>query len=450
MVKVFKPQRQSQQTKRIELYIDTLDVHGVGVSRQHAPVVFVQGALPGERCEVLVTERKKRHWQATLLRVVEPSEQRQVPPCKHFSVCGGCQTQHMQADAMLREKQRAIEGLLNRHITQTDEADVLPWHPPLTDSALYYRRKSRLAIDARRKEIRIGFRQKSSSDVVDISECPVLTPSLQNALSDVRQVFNDTQKARWLGHIGLFEGNDFVQLLLHARREPGAGAAELCEQLAQLGNYQVVLSTSNGLHKVFGIEQPACFSPAQAIELEVSANDFVQVNDNINRRMVEQAMEWLDLNEDDRVLDLFCGVGNFSLPAARQVKHLHGAEGVASMVQRAAANAQKNGIHNTEFSCVDLNDAKAVSELLQNTYNKVLLDPSREGAEQVAKALAARGCDTVLYVSCNPTSFARDAGILLGAGYQFAKIGLMDMFPYTEHCELMALFTRASDKHKGK
>lgn len=443
MVKIFKPSKganrgQGNKQAAIQLQLDRLDHCGTAVATTHKPVVFVEGGLPGELCEVKITRQKARYWHAKVEKVLQPSPQRQQPFCSQFQHCGGCQHQHVDSQTMLEFKQQAVSSLLVKHgLTELPQ-----WQPALLNPQRRYRRKTRLALDARNKQkLTLGYRSKGAAKVVNIRSCPLLEPELDALLVPLHELLPKLKAVTAIGHLSLLKGVNQLQLCLRVTRTLAASDKQVLQQFAQQHGCESVLEYGQDQFDYLSTAtQPLYFSPDGKHKLLLQPNDFIQVNDKLNRQMVAQAIDWLDVQQDDKVLDLFAGVGNFSLPIAARCQALLGVEGVNTMVQRAQANALKNGITNAKFIHADLAQADALAQCRDFAPNKILLDPSREGAYNLMSQLAACGASHIVYVSCNPASFARDAALLIEQGYDLKQICLMDMFTYTAHTEMMSLF----------
>ncbi|TRY31914.1 23S rRNA (uracil(1939)-C(5))-methyltransferase RlmD [Aliiglaciecola sp. M165] len=449
--------------------INSLEHTGIGVVSDHQPVIFVEGALPGEKVEIVIREQKARFCRAELKKVIQASPARTTPFCQHFNQCGGCQTQHVSADSVCSMKQTSIEQLIlhtplihsigqtgqrkkgslstrgikkSVHRTIGDLVGQLHWSPTLYAEPTGYRRKTRLSVDARnRQDIKLGFRQSGSKQIFSIQQCQVLTPALQHLIEPLQNVMATLDNPSAIGHVSMFEGSKGIQVCLRVTKSLNQQDKDKWAEFSRMN--QIQLAYEDNHHQITLADltdQPLVFDVPNDIELAVNINDFVQVNDSVNRQMIEQACNWLSLDSEDNVLDLFCGIGNFSLPMASQCKTVVGVEGVAEMVQRATQNALKNNISNCQFWQADLNNAKAISKDELLTFNKVLLDPARDGAGEAVDLIVQGKPSHILYVSCNPATFARDTAKLLAHKYQISKIGLMDMFPQTAHTELMALF----------
>lgn len=445
MVSIYKPKKgrskgkaQSNQLPLVSLKIDSLDHHGQGVASNHDPVVFVEGGLPGELCEVQVTRQKPRFWHGKVKKVKQLSELRQTPFCPQYQLCGGCQHQHLDSQALIEYKQQAVNMLLQKQGIKVEEQ----WQPPLLNPQRRYRRKTRLALDARNKKaVVLGYRSKGSSKVVPINACPLLEPELDALLPPLQSVIRAMKSASAVGHISMLKGENKLQLCLRITRPLPEQDKRLLQVFASSHACELVLEDSRGQFECLSTDSAALyFTPDGKHQLYLQPNDFVQVNDRLNQLMVAQAIDWLNIKAGDKVLDLFCGTGNFSIPMASRCQALLGVEGVKDMVQRAQQNALKNDIHNTTFVHSDLSEDKALAAFKEFQPDKILLDPSREGAFALMAQLAASGAAQIVYVSCNPASFARDAAVLMDNGYDLKQTCLMDMFTYTAHTEMMSSF----------
>ena len=485
---------QREQQPIIEaLQIDTLDHEGIGVARQHSPVAFVAGALPGEVCRVQVSENKKHFLKGHALAIQQAHPARQPAFCQHFGQCGGCQTQYLDHSAMLEMKQTAITGLLDK-FTQRLTADTTSqvWQPALCGTGTGYRRKTRLAVDVRRsKDRRLGYRAHGSSDVISVRHCAVLQPELNRLLAPLQDLIEHLQNPNSIGHIELLlgdeasavtadEASNVTQPLVVMRTTKTLPAADKQQLIAFAQHHACTLALETRQSEYETLSGEAAQIDYHLLDgnrMRALPNDFVQVNPDINRNMVARAVEWLSVQPEDNILDLFCGLGNFSLSLAKAANKVIALEGVSQMVQRGKFNAQVNQVDNVEFYCQDLASPDALAKWRGSGINKVLLDPARSGAKALMSQIMELKPEKVLYVSCNPATFGRDIAILCGnapskdtankvdteralaikhlagktlkqakpkAGvtYKLEKIALLDMFPYTAHTELMALLVR--------
>ncbi|WP_313646097.1 23S rRNA (uracil(1939)-C(5))-methyltransferase RlmD [Pseudomonas sp.] len=423
--------------KKQRLDIERLAGDGRGIAFVEGRTWFVSGALAGESVEARVLNARGKVVEARLERVLQASPERRAAPCRHYARCGGCNLQHLPHEAQLLLKQRTLAEQLQR------VAGIQPqsWAAPLSGPEFGYRRRARVAVrwDVKRRELDVGFRAEASQDIVAIDECPVLVQPLQTILRHLPTVLRALSKPQAIGHVELFSGTAEAVLLRHVAPLPADDVERLRAFCAQ-ANAQLWLQ---------GEGDPAPLDPEAKLgfvlapwqlELAWRPGDFVQVNAQVNTAMVEQALAWLAPQADERVLDLFCGLGNFALPLARQAREVVAVEGVQAMVERAAANARNNDVHNAAFFQADLSQPLAGAGWAAEGFSAVLLDPPRDGAYEVVQGIARLNAKRLVYVSCNPATLARDAQVLVGQGYRLKRAGILDMFPQTAHVEAMALF----------
>ncbi|WP_285258588.1 23S rRNA (uracil(1939)-C(5))-methyltransferase RlmD [Halopseudomonas bauzanensis] len=430
--------------QRIELTLERLTHDGRGIGRWQGRTVFAEGGLPGEKVDSRVVRARSKLIETRVSRVLETSPERLQPACPHFALCGGCSLQHMSRQTQLEIKQQALAQQLQHFAGLQPER----WMPALTGADYGYRQRTRLSMrwDRQAQRLVVGYRQRASSELVELAQCPVLVPVLDGVLRELPTLLQQLDARAGLGHIELIAGEHPSMVVRHMQPLSAADIDRLHG-----------LATAHGL--VCRL-QPEAVGPAQALQADApepayrladqqltfrfAAGDFTQVNAEINQQMVNQALDWLALQPGERVLDLFCGVGNFALPMARTGALVTGVEGSAEMVERAGSNARLNELSNAHFFQADLSKPEAIQ--WQDDYQAALLDPPRDGAAELVAVLARRKLRRILYVSCNPATLARDAGILAEAGYRLVQAGIMDMFPQTAHVEAMALFVSGEDK----
>ncbi len=425
--------------------IESLDQEGRGVTHVGGKAVFVDGALPGEQVSFRRTRRQRRHDEAVVVDVLRAAPDRVSPPCPHFGTCGGCSLQHLEHAAQLAAKGRVVADALSRI------GGLVPdeWLPPLTGPAFGYRRRARLGckyVDKKGKVL-VGFRERSSPLLADLGRCEVLAPPVGALIADLADLVGSLEIRRRVAQIEVAVGDDAVALVLRVLDEPGVPDLERLRAFEARHCIALYLQPG-GLDTVRPLTAPAVplryALPGLPAGLEFAPTDFIQVNGELNRRMVARAIELLDPRPDDRALDLFCGLGNFSLPLARRVAGVDGVEGDAALVARARANAARNGIENASFHVANLAAESQSADWARARYDLVLLDPPRAGAREILPVATASRPRRLVYVSCHAGSFARDAGILAGQlGYRLAATGIMDMFPQTSHVETIALFEPA-------
>lgn len=439
MAQFFKPQKKSTQPQRIEFTVDSLDHHCVGIGRHQGKAIFIEGALPGEQVKARILDDKKQYAHAALQQVVTPAANRIAPFCNHYRECGGCNAQHLGEADQQAAKEAGLVSLFER-LGQI-KAPVL--EPVLTGESRAYRRVCRLAIkfDKNGRCTRVGFRRRQSNDLVEIEGCPVLAEPLSALINPLRDCLNRLKSQRELGHAELIQAEQGIMMLLRHTGRPNEGDRALLVAFAQAQGIDLYLQAAD--ERIEPLHQE--FQPSYSLDglsLAFAPGDFIQVNGPINQSMVAQALAWLGASKDDKVLDLFCGIGNFTLPLARQAREVVGVEGELAMVARAEENARRNGIDNARFYKADLSGDIVGMSWAREGFDLVLLDPARPGALEVMGHVVKLSPKRVVYVSCNPVTLARDSQVLVKGGYRLVRLGMLDMFPHTGHLESMALFER--------
>ncbi len=428
-----------------EALITGLDPSGRGVARVEGKVVFIDGALPGERVHYEVYKRKRRHAEARLAAILEPSPQRVTPKCPHFGVCGGCALQHLDAHAQVLHKQRDVLDKL-RHLAKVEPARV---NDPIRGPQWGYRRKARLGCKQvpAKGGVLVGFRERGGRLLADIHSCAVLAPEIGELIQPLRDLLSGLAASREIAQIEIAVGDTQALLVLRNLQPLNTPDRRRLTDFAELHGLALALQ-SGGPDSVTGLA-PAELPPlryrldAQDLDLEFGALDFIQINHPVNQALVSATVAALDPASGEAVLDLFCGLGNFSLAVARQGAQVTGLELSPAMVARAQANARANGIDNAQFHSADLSDAATAGYWLGRGWDTLLLDPPRTGAAAVIAALRTAAPQRIVYVSCNPATLARDAGVLVHElGYILASCTVVDMFPHTRHVETLSVFER--------
>ncbi len=428
----------------VEVRIDSLSHDGRGVARIDGKVVFVEGALPGERVMFRYTGRRRSNDEGCVTEVIEASPERVTPRCEWFERCGGCSLQHLDPDAQIAAKQRTLMEQLQR-IGGLEPPDILP---PLTGPRWGYRHKARLGVRfvKAKGRVLVGFREKRSGYIVDMARCEVLHPVIGGRIQEIAEWIHSLQGCRRIPQIEVAVGDEVAALVI---RHLDSLSEEDRVRLQAFGE-------QSGLHIYLQPEGPDSVSllwpdrsrlayrlPEFELEFQFLPTDFTQVNSELNRAMVKRAVSLLDPRPDERVLDLFCGIGNFSLPLARLAGEVTGVEGDIGLVRRARENAARNGLENVSFHAADLTEEMSATPWGRKGFDKILLDPPRSGALEILPWLRGLGATRIVYVSCNPATLARDAGELVKRhGYRLVSAGVMDMFPHTAHVESIALFER--------
>ena len=432
---------------RTPFQIQILDLShdGRGVARREdGKAVFVAGALPGETVLAEPTARSRRFDEARTLEVLTASPERVPPRCPHFGTCGGCVLQHLAEDRQIVAKERVLLENLER-IGKVVPGRVLE---PLTADSWGYRRKGRFSVRRVNKKDKtlVGFREQDPRFVADLGQCHTVIPQIGMKIQALAALVDGLQAREQIPQIEFIAGDDAIALTVrHLAPLEEADRAALAAFGREHG-FSMFLQPKgpDSVHPLDGQAPALSFRlPQWEVELAFEPLDFIQVNAGLNQKMIARALELLDAQAGERVLDLFCGLGNFTLPLARTVAEVVGVEGDAGLVARARANAQRNGLGNAQFFAADLTTDQRGTPWMRAGFDKLLLDPPRSGADEVLKQLPLQGIDRIVYVSCHPGSLARDAGFLVHErGYRLVAAGVMDMFPHTAHVESIALFER--------
>ena len=440
MVTFYKPpKKQSLLNKTLALNVSRLDHNGCGVAQYQKQSVFIEQALPGEKVSVKVIEQSSKYIKAKLLAITSKSEDRVQVPCRYFSQCGGCNLQHLDYPAQLSFKQQKVSQLLSR---ANIDISALPWQTNITSDFYHYRRKARIGVQYNKHgEAIVGFRQNSSNNLINIQHCQVLNENIADIFVPLKKVLDTLTGHKSVGHIEVISADRVCVVVRQLIKLPAEDKA-LWLAAAQEHQWQVIIDDGKTLQPLSNEDASLAltYSLLDDSEIRFSPNDFIQVNHKINQLMVQQAINWLELTNTDQVLDLFCGLGNFSLPIAKQVSSVTGVEGVTAMVDKAGENASLNKLNNCHFYHADLNSDWQDAPWLATQYNKIVLDPARAGAEQAVEQISQFKAEKVLYISCDPSSLARDTALMIKQGYKIEKIALMDMFSQTKHIETMVLF----------
>ncbi len=425
-----------------EADIAALSHDGRGIARIAGKVTFVPGALPGERVSLRVIKRQRQMDEAVLGEILTASPDRVTPRCAHFGVCGGCTLQHLAAPAQLAAKQNHLLEDLER-IGGVRPTRLLA---PLEGPVWGYRRRARLGVKYVHKKGRVlaGFRERDSPYLADIKNCEVLVPALRALPQQLAALVETLSVAEHLPQVEVAVGDASSVLVFRVMQPPSAADLDALAAFGREHDLQIALQPG-GLDSIRwqgGTALPLRYAiDGFDVEIEFGPADFVQVNRAINAAMVGRAVAELEAQAGERVLDLFCGLGNFTLPLARRVGAVVGVEGDAGLVGRARANAALNGIGNASFFTENLFEPAGFGPWAAARYDRVLLDPPRAGAREVCERIAAWRARRVVYISCHTGSLARDAAILTGSqGYELVAAGVMDMFPHTTHVESIAVF----------
>lgn len=427
--------------KKQHLTIERLAHDGRGIAKLQDKIWFIAGALPQEEVEARVISTQSKWVNATCERVITSSPLRQKPPCEQAGTCGGCELQHIPYNEQVKLKQTSVIDQFERFAS----IKINHWQKPLEGEPLGYRRRARIAIrfDEKTQALHLGFRAALSQKIISVKKCLVLTEPLCKLLQKLPTCLSTLATTKNIGHIELFDGNHTALLIRHTKPLSSNDIQKL-QIFCQDNQCQLWLQ---------GKEKPTPYDEKtplnyqltldkQTLNLNYQMGDFIQVNANINQQMILQALDWLNIQPEDTLLDLFSGLGNFTLPMATKANKVIAVEVADTMVESSKTNAINNNIYNTRFYQADLSQPIVDKIWAREKFSAILLDPPREGAQEVIKQISKLDTNRILYISCNPATLARDAELLIKQGYQIKKAGIMDMFPQTSHIETMVLFER--------
>ncbi|MDY0954386.1 MAG: 23S rRNA (uracil(1939)-C(5))-methyltransferase RlmD [Stenotrophomonas rhizophila] len=441
--------RSRSRLDRTPFQTDILDLShdGRGVARREGEggkVTFITGALPGEVVSAEPTARNRHFDEARTLEVLQPSPQRVTPRCPHFGVCAGCVLQHLEESQQIVAKQRVLTDNLTRigHVTP---GTVLP---PLVGDSWGYRRKGRFSVRRVEKKDKtlVGFREQDPRFVADLSQCLTVIPEIGSKVGAMAAFIETLDGKRDIPQIEFIAGDEAIMLTIRHMQPLTEADRAAWTAFGQEHGFAISLQPGGveSVQPLWPAEVPLSFKLAPwDVELAFRPLDFIQVNASLNVKMIALALELLEAGPDERVLDLFCGLGNFTLPLARTVRDVVGVEGDAGLVARARENAERNGLANAQFHAADLTQDQRNAPWMRQGFDKLLLDPPRSGAIEVLQQLPLKQFKRIVYVSCHPGSLARDAGYLVNEqGFTLVSAGAMDMFPHTAHVESIAVFEK--------
>ena len=435
--------RRKLKSKIYEIEIEALSHEGRGISHIDNKVIFTRGALPGEKVIASRTLSRAKYEEADVVEVIEPSLDRIDAKCSVYGICGGCSFQHLSSLNQISAKHDWLQSaFMGQSRVQPKE-----WLEPIQVESWGYRRKARLGVRyvAKKEKVLVGFRERKSSFVTVMSRCEVLHPSLGDNLEILSECIEALSIKDHVPQIEVaIAEKDTILILRHLQPLNENDEKVLIDYAKKLSITWYL--QSGGLDTIKPLKNPVQLTysiPKHNIEMSFLPNDFTQVNFELNKKMIDLALDLLDLNENDDVIDLFCGLGNFTLPISRYANKVVGIEGDQGLVERAKANAEQNNITNALFYKADLfEDVTGFEWFRGKNYNKALIDPSRTGAIEIVELLPKLNIERLVYVSCNPATLARDTAKLISLGFSLESAGVMDMFPQTAHVESIALFVR--------
>lgn len=427
--------------------VENFSHDGRGIARIEGKTTFIQNALPGETVTFQYLRKKRDFDEGQMLSVLERSNDRVEPRCPHYILCGGCSLQHLDGEVQIHEKQRLLLDLLTR-VGHVQPRTILS---PLTSERWHYRSKARLSVRyvEKKQSTLVGFREKNNPRyITEINQCPVLIERMDSHIVSLRQMIDTFDAPESIAQIEVAAGDEDIALIFRNLSPLSVSDEEKLRSFSDTAKFRIFLQPA-GPDSVYLLHPESagnflCYSlPDENLIFKFHPTDFTQVNLKLNRLMVQHALNLLALDPDDVVLDLFCGLGNFSLPIAKHCHNVIGVEGSKAMVERAGMNATANSIYNVEFFSANLEEDTALLNLQSYQFTKLLLDPPRTGAMAIVKQINLINPARIVYVSCNPATLARDADILVNhRGYKLVAAGVMDMFPHTAHVESIAVFEK--------
>jgi len=442
----------SQAAKHPTILIERLSHDGRGIGHVNGMVAFVSNALPNEEVTVQFHRKHPTFYEGIAVSHITSSQERITPQCQHFGVCGGCQLQYMDNTLQMQFKMEAILQQL-QHFGNIQPTTILP---PLHSPAYGYRRKARLGIKYVYKKGRllIGFREKKSRYLADLTACHVLHPKIGQHFDALRECIAQLSIFEEIPQVEVAMGDDDCALVFRHLSDFSPLDLTQLQQFGEQHDFHIYLQPNAPLPitKLWPLDQKERLTyslPDHNLQFNFHPLDFTQINLEVNRAMIKQAVTLLDPKENETILDLFCGIGNFSLPIAKRAKSVLGVEGSETMVSRAYENATLNTVHNVAFVAANLQDTEETQAAVwaNQRFDKILLDPPRTGAKEILPLIDKWQANRIVYVSCNPATLARDAGDLVHLlHYQLTSLGMMNMFPHTSHVETIAIFDRTTRK----
>lgn len=437
-------------TPDFPIRIERMSHEGRGLVRWGERMLFVDGALPGELVQVKITQKSSKVAEGVTVAVLDAAPSRQTPSCPHAQQCGGCSLQHMSHADQLELKINTLHALMDKEGVSLSKVQQLP---TLTAATRGYRRRARLGVRwVRAKErVLVGFREKASNFIADIVGCEVLDARIGHSLTRLAETIAATSIPDRIPQIEVAAGDDVLAIIIRHLEPLTEDDIRLFADLGPSTGWHIYLQPKgpDSIHRLWPLDGPEYLTyriGALGLEYRFEVTDFTQINAQINQQMVLAALDLLDFQGSERVLDLFCGLGNFTLAAATRAAEVTGVEVSETMVQRVLDNASHNGLENVSAVAFDLTQSIEAQAFAQAAYDTLIVDPPRSGAKEVLEALPMKQFSRVLYVSCNPATLARDAAILLDRGFRMTHLGIMDMFPETAHVESMALFVRSGTR----
>lgn len=441
-----EPLKKRKNLENKLLSIEKLSHEGRGIAHHEGKVAFVFGALPGEKADTRFFSGRRRYLEGVAESILDPNPNRVQPLCPHFGLCGGCMLQHLSPEAQIKFK----EEVLLEQLASFGKVTPHQIFTPLVSDPWHYRTKARLGVKfvIKKDRMLIGFHEQKNAKVADLEQCPVLTAKGSALMVPFRTLVQSLEAFDTIPQLEVAVGEGITAFIVRHMAPLSAIDEQALVAFAKAHDIWLYLQPKGPetVHKIWPEDNQVYLSyalPQEDLRYEFHPNDFTQVNPAMNALMVARAMALLEIQPAENILDLFCGLGNFSLPMAKRGSTVTGVEGSLEMAQRAQHNAALNQITNTSFYAANLYEPIEAFDWAHQKYDKILIDPPRSGAEPLLPWLSKQSAKKMLYVSCNPATLARDVGLCVHEfGWTLEGVGVMDMFPHTKHVEAMALLVR--------
>jgi 23S rRNA (uracil1939-C5)-methyltransferase len=426
-------------------HVESLSHDGRGIAHIDGKIVFLENALPNEQVVFAYVRRHNKFDEAKVVEILQPSPDRVIPKCPHFNICGGCSLQHLNHTKQIFFKTLAFQEQM-KHFGNLDTLNILS---SITGPIWNYRSRARLSVKyvQKKQKALVGFHEKNGRYVAEITQCPILHMKVSKKILALSNLVVEFSIYNQIPQIEIACGGDVTALLFRHLQKFSDKDIELLQKFGTEHDFQIYLQ-AGGMETIKLLatnKTPVSLSyklTKQNIEMFFAPTDFTQINQEINQQMVAHVLALLDAQPTEKVLDLFCGIGNFTIPLATKCNHIIGIEGNKYAIVRAKQNAEYNTIKNTEFYCFDLTKELSAPLWAKQQYDKILLDPPRTGALEICTQIKKFGAKKIVYVSCNHATLARDAKELTNNGYKLQSVCVVDMFPHTSHIETIADFTR--------
>lgn len=424
-------------------YIKNLSHDGRGIAHVNGKIVFLENGLPNEEVGFIYTRKHSKFDEGKVVEVFNQSLDRAIPKCKHFGICGGCSLQHLNHAKQISYKIEAFREQM-QHFGNLDDINILP---PITGPIWNYRSRARLSVKyvQKKQKVLVGFHEKNGRYVAETESCPILHETVAEKIAIISKLVASLSLYNKIPQIEVACGDNVSALLFRHLEVFIEKDLELLKNFGNEYGFHIYLQ-SGGIESIKSLidytSKKLCYQlPKQNIEILFAPTDFTQINQAINQQIVTRVIELLEPNYKDNILDLFCGIGNFTLPLARKCEQITGVEGNKNAIIRAWQNAKHNNINNAKFYCEDLTQNFSESIWVKQKYNKILLDPPRTGAQEICSQIKKLGAKRIIYISCNDATLVRDTKELLQNGYKLQSATVIDMFPHTSHMEIIADFS---------